>query len=220
VRVLIFGATGSAGGSILRACLASSIVDEVRTITRRPLPLDHPKLHSFVHSDFLDFTPVAAAFDNLDALLFCLGVSATKVSSDEYRVITHDYTMAAAKLLKARSPQSAFHFISGQGTRPGSKIMWSRVKGETENDLMDLVGAVCWRPAAIDGEPVGTYRMFQPFYRLLRPFRNLYINGQDFGRAMLQATTEKMRRRVIENREIREIAERAGLSADVADEPR
>jgi hypothetical protein len=209
VKILIFGATGSAGGSILRACLASPIVDDVRTITRKPLPLDHPNLHSFVHSDFLDFAPVAAAFDNLDALLFCLGVSVTKVSSDEYRVITHDYAMAAANLLKARSPQSAFHFISGQGTRPGSKIMWSRVKGETENDLMNLVGAVCWRPSAIDGEPVGTYRMFQPFYRLLRPFRNLYIGGQDFGRAMLQATVEKMRHRVIENREIREIAERA-----------
>ncbi|HEX3071660.1 MAG TPA: NAD-dependent epimerase/dehydratase family protein [Thermoanaerobaculia bacterium] len=209
MKILIFGATGSAGGSTLRACLASPVVDEVRTITRKTLKLDHPKLRSFVHDDFLDFTPVAAAFDDVDALLFCLGVSATKVSSDEYRVITHDYAMAAANLLKARSPQSAFHFISGQGTRPGSKIMWSRVKGETENDLMDLVGAVCWRPSAIDGEPVGTYRMFQPFYRLLRPFRSLYIAGQDFGRAMLQATIEKMRRRVIENREIREIAERA-----------
>ena len=211
MKVLIFGATGSAGGSILRACLASPIVDDVRTITRKPLSLDHPKLHSFVHDDFLDFATVAAAFDNLDALLFCLGVSVTKVSSDEYRVITHDYAIAAANLLKARSPQAAFHFISGQGTRPGSKIMWSRVKGETENDLMDLVGAVCWRPSAIDGEPVGTYRMFQPLYRLLRPFRSLYIHGQNFGRAMLQATIEKMRSRVIENREIREIAERAAV---------
>jgi hypothetical protein len=209
VRILIFGATGSAGGSVLRACLASPIVDDVRTITRQPRPLDHPKLHSFEHSDFLDFSPITAAFDGIDALLFCLGVSAAKVSSDEYRRITHDYAMAAANLLKARSPQSAFHFISGQGTRPGSKIMWSRVKGETENDLMDLVGALCWRPAAIDGEPVGTYRNLQPFYRLLRPFRSLYIGGQDLGRAMLQATIENMRRRVIENREIREIAERA-----------
>jgi uncharacterized protein YbjT (DUF2867 family) len=209
VKILIFGATGSEGGRTLRACLVSPIVDDVRTITRRSLPLDHPKLHGFVHGDFLDFAPVAAAFDNLDALLFCLGVSAAKVSSEEYRVITHDYAIAAANLMKARSPQAAFHYISGQGTRPGSKIMWSRVKGETENDLMDLVGAVCWRPSAIDGESVGTYRMFQPFYRLLRPFRSLYIAGQDFGRAMLQATIENMRRRVIENREIREIAERA-----------
>lgn len=212
MKVLIFGATGSAGGSVMRACLASPIVDEVRIITRRKVLLDHPKLRHFVHGDFLDFAPVAEAFDGIDALLFCLGVSVTQVSGeDEYRRITHDYAMAAATTMKARSPEAAFHFISGQGTRAGSRAMWSRVKAETENALMDLVGAVCWRPAAIDGEPVGTYRMLRPFYRLLRPFRGLYIAGQDLGRAMLQATIEKMRGRVIENREIREIAERAAV---------
>ena len=211
MNVLIFGATGSAGGSVLRACLASTIVNEVRTITRRQLPLDHPKLRSFVHGDFLDFAPVAAAFDGADALLFCLGASITQVSNDEYRRITHDYAIAAATLLKAKNPDAAFHFISGQGTRPDSRVTWSRIKGETENDLMDLIGAVCWRPAAIDGERVGTYRMLQPFYRILRPFRSLYIDGQDLGRAMLQATKETLRRRVIENREIREIAERAAV---------
>jgi hypothetical protein len=210
MNVLIFGATGSAGGSVLRACLASPIVSEVRTITRRPLPIEHPKVRAFVHSNFLDFAPVAEAFDGIDALLFCLGVSIAQASSDdEYRRITHDYAMAAAAMLKAHSPESGFQFISGQGTRPGSRITWSRIKGETENDLMDIVGAVCWRPAAIDGEPVGTYKRLRPFYRLLRPFRSLYIGGEDLGRAMLQATIENMRRRVIENREIREIAERA-----------
>jgi uncharacterized protein YbjT (DUF2867 family) len=209
VNVLIFGATGSAGGSVLRACLASPIVSEVRAITRRPLSISHPKLRSFVHNDFLDLVPVAAAFDNIDALLFCLGVSITQVSGDEYRRITHDYAIAAATILKAHSPDSGFQFISGQGTNPGSRTTWSRIKGETENDLMALIGANCFRPSAIDGEPVGTYKRLRPFYRLLRPFRNLYIAGEDLGRAMLQATIEKMRRRVIENREIRDLAERA-----------
>jgi hypothetical protein len=37
----------------------------------------------------------------------------------------------------------------------------------------------------------------------------LYVHGHDLGRAMLQATKEGLRRKVIENPEIRAIAARA-----------
>jgi len=43
---------------------------------------------------------------------------------------------------------------------------------------------------------------------VLKPFRSLYVAGEDIGRAMLEATRENLRRRVIENPEIRELAER------------
>jgi hypothetical protein len=39
--------------------------------------------------------------------------------------------------------------------------------------------------------------------------RSLYVSGEDLGRAMLRAAMEGMRGRIIENAEIREIAERA-----------
>jgi hypothetical protein len=48
----------------------------------------------------------------------------------------------------------------------------------------------------------------RPLFRLLKPFRNLYVDGQDLGRAMLQTTKENVRGRIIENAEIREIASR------------
>jgi hypothetical protein len=47
-----------------------------------------------------------------------------------------------------------------------------------------------------------------PALRLLRPFHSLYVAGEDLGRTMLEATRENFRRRVIENAEIRELAER------------
>ncbi len=43
MKILLFGATGSAGGSVLRVCLADLAVEEVRAIVRRPLPLEHEK---------------------------------------------------------------------------------------------------------------------------------------------------------------------------------
>ena len=108
------------------------------------------------------------------------------------------------------------HFISGGGTRLDSRFMWARVKAETERDLMESVGAVCWRRAFIDGASSASgprlYQAMRPLFRLLAPFRSVYVKGQDIGRAMLLATIENIRSRVIENREIRELAERALMS--------
>lgn len=216
MNVLVFGATGSAGGSVLRACLAAPDVREVRAIARRPLNVSHEKLRVALHRDFLDYAAVADAFAGVDACLFCLGISATQVSGEaEYRRITHDYALAAARTLVAESPGAAFHFVSGQGTGLGSRFMWARVKAETERDLMEEVGAVCWRPAFIDGEPSQSaprlYQAMRPVFRVLRPFRGIYVDGRDIGRAMLRATREGVRRRIFENREIRAMA--AGAAA-------
>ena len=213
MKILIFGATGTAGGGVLRACLSAANVEEVRALARRPIQLVHPKLRVFLHHDYLNYAGAEQAFTGISACLFCLGISATQVSGEaEYRRITRDFAMAAARTLRAQSPAAAFHFISGKSTSAESSFMWARVKAEAERDLMALANAVCWRPAFIDGELSGSsprlFRVLQPLFRLLRPFRNSYVHSQDLGRAMLQATTENMRARVIENAEIRDLAHR------------
>jgi len=212
MKLLLFGATGSAGAAVLSACLAAPIVQEVRAITRRSLAATHTKLRSFAHTDFLDYTSVADAFHSVDACLFCLGISATQVPKDDYVKITHDYTLAAARMLQAQSPNAAFHYISGQGTRTDSRMFWSRVKAQTEQELIDLVGANCWRPAFIDATPSPSlpklYKLFFPLFRILKPFPTLYVSGTDLGRAMLQATKDNLRKRIIENKEIRQLAAR------------
>ncbi len=217
MKILIFGATGSAGGSVLRACLSSPQVEEVRAIARRPLELADPKLRAVVHGDYLDYTKVESAFAGVDACLYCLGISATQVAGEpEYRRITHDFALAAARALRAQSPAAVFHFISGQGASLGSRFMWARVKAETERDLMAEVDAVCWRPAAIDGVPSQSeprlFKIARPVLRvLLRPFRGLYVKGEDIGLAMLRATADGLRGRIVENAEIRDIADRSRL---------
>lgn len=215
MKILLFGATGSAGAAVLDACLSASIVDEVRAITRRTLMHTNSKLRTYVHKDFLDYSTVQEAFRSIDACLFCLGISVTQVSKEDYRKITYSYTLAAAQMFKTLCPGAAFHYISGQGTKPNSRMFWSQVKAQVEQDLIQLLEAVCWRPAFIDAKPSSTlpkaYALFYPIGRLLKPFPSLYINGQDLGRAMLQATVEKQRSRTIENPEIRQIAARANF---------
>ncbi len=212
MKFLLFGATGSAGGAVLDACLAAPIVEEVRAITRRPLMHTSSKLRTFVHKDFANYATVEEAFHNVDACLFCLGISVTRVSKEEYRTITYSYALAAAQMFKAKSPGAAFHYISGKGTNPTSRMSWSHVKAQTEHDLIELVDANCWRPGFIDTTYSPTlpkfYRIFFPLLRVFKPFPGLYVSGTDLGRAMLQATKENLRKRIIENKEIRQLAAR------------
>lgn len=212
MKILLFGASGTAGGAVLQACLNTPLVAELCVIVRKPVGRTESKLREFVHADYLDYTAVAEAFRAVDACLFCLGTSVTQVSKEEYVKISHDYPVAAAKMLKRESPGAAFHYISGAGTNAESRTFWSKVKGQTENELMELVDANCFRPAFIDAKPSARlpkmFALLSPALRVLKPFRSLYVAGEDIGRAMLEATRENLRRRIIENPEIRELAER------------
>jgi hypothetical protein len=214
MKILLFGATGSVGNTVLEACTASPIVEEVRAIVRRPLMNTSVKLRTYVHKDFLDYSTAQEAFREIDACLFCLGTSITQVSEDDYRKISYSMPLAAAEMLKMWSSGAAFHYISGKGTNLQSRMLWARIKGQAEQDLIALVDANCWRPAFIDAKPTASmpryYSIFFPLGKLAKPFANWYVHGHDLAWAMLQATKEKLRRRIIENAEIRQIAARAG----------
>lgn len=213
MKVLLFGPTGTAGGSVLKVCLAEPRVTEVRAIARRLVPPSDARLRTFLHTDFLDYAAVAEAFAGVDAALFCLGISVSQVSGEaEYRRITQGFALAAARALQAGSPQAVFHYLSGQSAALDSRMMWARVKAEAERDLLALGTAVCWRPGFIDGATSANaprlYQAMRPLTRLFKGFRGLYVSGEDIGRAMLQATEEGVRGRIYENREIRDLAER------------
>src|SRR5262249_49328002 len=61
MKILLFGATGSVGNTVLDACVAAPVVEEVRAITRRPLINTSAKLRTHVHLDFLDYSTAQEA---------------------------------------------------------------------------------------------------------------------------------------------------------------
>jgi len=213
LTVVVFGATGSAGACVVRQCLASPSVGELRLVTRRPLALRDPRIRTVQRDDFLRYDDADATFAGADLCLWCLGKSVSQVDGEAaYRRITYDFAMAAAAALRKASPAATFHFVSGAGAALDSRFMWARVKAETERDLLASTRALCWRPAGIDGDPSESepakYRYFRPVLRLFRPFRSFYVSGDDIGRAMLQAHADGIAGRIVENREIRDLADR------------
>lgn len=153
MNVIVTGATGMVGKGVLLECLDHPDVQQVLSIGRRPLGIEHPKLKELLHKDFSEFASVSEQLQGYDACYACMGVSAAGMNEAKYTKMTYGYTMALANELVKLNPQMTFTYVSGEGTDSTEKgrQMWARVKGKTENDIIKLgfKQAFAFRPGAI-----------------------------------------------------------------------
>jgi uncharacterized protein YbjT (DUF2867 family) len=152
-KVIITGATGMVGKGVLLECLDHKAISEVLVIVRHASGIEHPKLKELVHTDFSNFENVRNRLSGYDACFYCLGISAAGLKEEQYTKITYDYTLALARTLVEINPEMTFTYVSGEGTDSTEKgrMMWARVKGKTENDLLKLgfKQAFMFRPGVI-----------------------------------------------------------------------
>ena len=221
LRVAIFGATGLAGTGVLRAWLDDARVTEVRAITRRPLATDDPRITEVLCKDFLDLDPVASALAGVEAVCFCLGISASQAKDrNDYYRITHDMALAAGRATRTASPDAIFHFISGSGTSHRAWMNWARVKAETEDDLsaLGLGGCIHYRPAMIlpAAEPNRLSFVQRAGSAVAQPLAFLpdfAVDNTAIGEAMIGTTLDRQSEGTLENRDIRKAASRYRASA-------
>jgi uncharacterized protein YbjT (DUF2867 family) len=140
MKIILFGATGTAGSEVVRQTLADPEIEQVFVVVRNSFEIRNPKVKIIVHSNFLDFSALLPVFQETDACIWCLGISQSKVSKEQYFTITYEYVMAAAKALLSVNPEISFVFLSGQGadSKEKSRILFARVKGQAENALKSL----------------------------------------------------------------------------------
>jgi len=204
------------GQGVLRECLLDPDVARVLTIGRASLGRQHEKLRELVRRDLSDYSDVENELSGFDACFFCLGVSSAGMKEEDYRRLTCDLTLAAAKTLAKLSPGMTFIYVSGAGTDSSERgrSMWARVKGKTENDLLRLPfkAAYMFRPAAI--QPLHGVTSRTRSYRvlyflsgwmlpLLKPLFPKYITTtEQVGRAMLSVAKHGYPKRILENNDI------------------
>ena len=201
MKVVLFGATGMIGQGVLRECLLSTDVESVLAIGRSTTGKSHEKLRELTHSDLTDYGPIEGDLAGLDACFFCLGASSAGMSEADYNHLTHDLTLAAAKVLVRLNPGMTFVYVSGAGTDSSEqgRSMWARIKGKTENALLALPfkAAYMFRPGLI--QPLHgitsrtrlyriVYIVLWPLFPVLRPlFPGAVTNTEAIGRAMLRS---------------------------------
>lgn len=214
MNVILFGATGMIGQGVLRECLAAPDVARVLTVGRKATGTTHDKLRELVHADLHDYSAVRAELAGYDACFFCLGVSSAGMSEADYRRVTVDIGVAAARTLVELNPKMCFIFVSGLGSNASSRTMWARVKGEAENAILSLPFAnVCaFRPAFVQPGPgiVSRTPLYRALYAVAGPLLPLVkrvapgqVTTTDrVGRAMLNVARQGVRQKIYENVDI------------------
>jgi hypothetical protein len=141
------------------------------------------------------------------------------MNEEAYRRITYDLTTSVARTLAKLNPAMTFIYVSGSGTdsTERSRMMWARVKGNTENALLQMPfkAAYMFRPGYI--QPLhgirtktkwyaAAYAMMGPLYPVWRLLFPKYVTTTEcVGRAMLNVAKRGAPKSVCENQDINSI---------------
>ena len=213
MKVLLTGATGMVGEGVLLECLRNPAVTEVCVIARKPIGRQHPKLRALTVPDFNRIADFSAQLQPFDACFFCAGVSSVGMDEARYTAVTHDTTLTVAQVLQRLNPGMVFIYVSGKSTDSSAqgKVMWARVKGRTENDLVALGfrAAYNFRPGLMLPTPGQT--QLKTAYKLLIPLFKPFMAKQalplaQVGQAMIHAVSRGYPKPILEIDHIRRLA--------------
>ena len=151
--VLIAGATGLVGNAVLAQASGDPRFDRVIALLRRPLP-PLPKVEQWVAGNNGLLSGLRS--ESVDAVICCLGTTIkTAGSQAAFRDVDYDLVVGLGNWAKAQGVP-VFCVVSSIGADPGSRVFYSRVKGEMEQALaaLDLATLHVFQPSILSGPRV------------------------------------------------------------------
>ncbi len=206
------------GEGVLHECLQHPQVEAILVVGRKSCGVAHPKLKEILHTDFFDLSGIEAQLAGYDTCFFCLGVSSVGMNEADFTRMTHTLTLHFAETVSRQNPAMTFGYISGSGTdsTEQGRIMWARVKGKTENDLMRLPfkRAYAFRPGYLHPTPglkntLSYYKYLSwlyPVFRAVLP--GMVSTLKEMGLAMINAAVHGYDKQVLEVKDITALAKR------------
>ena len=216
INVIITGATGMVGEGILHECLNHPEVESILLVSRKSYGLQHPKLKEIIIESMFDLTGVEDKLKGYNACFFGLGVSSVGMNETDYTKITYNLTMNFARTVAGLNPDMTFCYVSGAATDSSEKgkIMWARVKGRTENDLMKLPfkHVFAFRPGFMNPtkglkNTLKYYKFVSWLYPLFRLIFPKYVTTlSELGLAMINCARAGYEKSIIEVKDIVKLA--------------
>ena len=203
------------GEGVLHECLLSPDVEQVLIINRRHGGFTHPKLKEIIVPDLADLSAVEGQLQGYNACFFCAGVSSVGMNEEDYTKVTYTLTLAFAKTLARINPGMTFNYVSGGATDSTEKgsVMWARVKGKTENDLMKLPfkKVYAFRPGYMHPTPglkntLALTKAISWLYPVLKLFPKYVSTLSEVGVAMIKSVTIGYPKQILEVPDIVKLA--------------
>ena len=149
---ILLGATGLVGSHLLRRLLDDEHYNQVKVFSRRGLDISHPKLTEAIVDLFKleDYQDQFMA----DVVFVCIGTTKKKTPDlDVYRKVDFGFPSTAARLA-SRNGIKKFLVVSALGADAGSRIFYSRTKGEMEEAVINekIPKTHIFQPSLITGE--------------------------------------------------------------------
>ncbi len=214
MNVIITGTSGMVGKGVLLECLSNKKIKSVLIINRSSIGLKHSKLKEIILKDFTKISTISKDLEKYDACFFCMGTSSVGMNTKDYTSITFDITKAFTDALYALNSAMVFNYVSGSGTdsTEKSETMWARVKGKTENYILNkgFKDAYMFRPGVIVPEKgiKPKTRWYRIVYTILIPFMGLLKNSKTMptttkvGLAMIHTLFYSQSLKHLENKDI------------------
>ena len=149
-KAWVLGATGATGSALVEQLLGNDEYKEVHVFVRRPLQLQHTKLH--VHVVDMERPEEWQTCLEADVAFSCLGTTLRDAGSkDAQHRVDVDYQLQFAEMAR-RSGVRTFVLLSAAGANPKSKLFYMRLKGKAEEGVRALMfeRTFFFRPGMID----------------------------------------------------------------------
>jgi uncharacterized protein YbjT (DUF2867 family) len=187
-KAIIAGASGLIGSTLLDVLLQQPEYDAVLILVRKELAISHEKLTQLVVN--FDKLELYAKAITGHAVFCCLGSTRKKTPDLEtYRKIDHDYPLQLANIALKNGVEQ-YHLVSAIGANASSSNFYTKMKGETENDIkqVGLHSLDIYQPSILTGDRKERRVAERIFIGLMRIINPLLIGGLKKYRSIPAAT--------------------------------
>ena len=138
MKVIITGSTGMVGKGVLVQCLEDNRIKKILLVNRTSIKLNNTKIKEIICDNFLNLANHEKDFKGYDACFHCMGISVVGSTDEYYKTTTYDITKIITDLVFKGNKNAVFNYVTGEGTDSSEKgpIRWARIKGKTENYIL------------------------------------------------------------------------------------